>query len=121
MSQENLHALRRLYQGWAAGDVGAEATIWDPYVVYVSQAADSDPGPHYGLEAMTAYYMRFLESWGDWRLEALDYGEAGDSFVVKIHRSATGKRSGVPVDDHAFHVCTFRAGRLIRLEVLPRT
>ncbi len=120
MSQQNLDALKRVYSGWAAGDMWAEAVIYDPLVVYVSQANEPNPGPHYGVEAFTAYTKGFMEIWDDWRIEAIEYREAGDTFVVEIRRTAVGKGSGLPVDDHAFHVWTFRAARVIRLEVFER-
>jgi ketosteroid isomerase-like protein len=120
MSRENLDALQRIYQGWAAGEIWAEAALYDPHVVYISQAGDPSPGPHYGLEAFTAYTRSFLESWDEWRIEGTDYREVGDSFVVQIRRTAVGKGSGVPIEDHAFHVWTFRGGRVIRLEVFER-
>ena len=118
MSQENLDALQRLYQGWAAGDVYAEPSLYDPHVVGVFP--DPIPGPQYGLEALSNYMGRFLESWDNWRIEATGYREAGDSFVVQVHRSGVGKGSGMAVDDHAFHVWTFRGGRVIRIEAFER-
>ena len=120
MSEENLAALKRLYKGWAAGNVWAEASIYDPHVVYLSQASEPNPGPHYGVEAFTAYTRGFMEIWDNWRIAGLDYREAGGSFVVQIRRTAVGRGSGLPVDDHAFHVWTFRGGRVIRLEVFER-
>jgi hypothetical protein len=87
-------------------------------VVYTAQPGDPDRGPHYGLEATTAYYLRFLESWEDWRIEGIDYREAGDSVLVRTRRIGIGKGSGVRVEDEAFHVWTFRGDRAIWIEVL---
>lgn len=120
MSPENLDALRRAYEGWARGDLWAEASLYDPHVVYLSQAGDPDPGPHYGLEAFTDYARRFLGSWKDWRIEASEYREAGDSIVVRIRRFGVGSASHLPVEDQAFHVWTFRGPKAIRLEVFER-
>jgi hypothetical protein len=38
----------------------AEAGVYDPHVVYISQAGEPNPGPHYGLEALTSYMRTFL-------------------------------------------------------------
>jgi ketosteroid isomerase-like protein len=65
MSQENVEALRRIYAAWSEGDFAAGGAPYDPYVVYLGQKgdrADPDPGPHYGIEAITGYMSRFLES-----------------------------------------------------------
>jgi ketosteroid isomerase-like protein len=121
MSQEDVERLRRIYAAWAEGDFWAGASLYDPYVVYVSHGSkggpDPDHGPHYGLEAMTAYMRRVLDSWESWRIAAIDFREAGDTVVVRARRTGVGKRSHVPVEDEAFHVWTFRGGKVIRMEV----
>ncbi|MGI9020789.1 MAG: nuclear transport factor 2 family protein [Solirubrobacterales bacterium] len=116
MPEQDFEALKRIYSGWASGNMWAEAALYDPCVVYDSQA-DTDPGPHYGLEALTRYMNFFLESWDDWRIEALEYRRAGDSFLVRTRRSAVGKGSGLPLEDEAFHLWTFRGGKVIRIDV----
>jgi ketosteroid isomerase-like protein len=113
MSQENLDVLRGVYKRWAAGD-WTDNSIFDPHAVAVFP--DPTPRAHYGLNALAEYMRRFLESWDDLRMEATDYREAGDSFVVRVHRIATGSGSGVALEDHAFHVWTFRGRKAIRLE-----
>jgi ketosteroid isomerase-like protein len=117
MSQENVTALRRMYEGWAAGDMSAGASLFDPYVVYVPQTTDTDPGPHYGLEAANAYMRHFLANWDDWRIAAEGFRAAGDSVLVNVRRSGIGKGSGAPVGDQAVQVWTFRGGKVIRLDV----
>jgi ketosteroid isomerase-like protein len=117
VSQENLNTLRGLYERWAAGD-WTDNSIFDPDVVGVFP--DPSPQAHYGLNALAGYMRRFLESWDDMRMEATDYREAGDTFVVRVRRSATGTGSGVPLEDHAFHVWTFRGQKAIRMELFDR-
>jgi ketosteroid isomerase-like protein len=117
MSQENLNTLKGLYERWAAGD-WSDNSIFDRHAVGVFP--DPTPRAHYGLNALADYMRRFLESWDDVHMEGTDYREAGDSFVVRIHRVAKGRGSGVQVEDHAFHVWTFRGRRAIRLEVFDR-
>ena len=53
-------------------------------------------------------------------MEATEYREAGDSFVVSVRRFARGSGSGVEVADEAFHVWTFRGHRAIRIDVFDR-
>ena len=72
------------------------------------------------MEALSHYMRRFLDSWDDWRVEATDYREAGDSFVVQVHLSGVGKGSGLAVKDRSFHVWTFRGGKAIRLALIER-
>lgn len=39
MTRENLESLRRIYEGWAAGDLFAEASLYDPSGVRVEDHA----------------------------------------------------------------------------------
>ncbi|MDX6588173.1 MAG: hypothetical protein QOI31_2646 [Solirubrobacterales bacterium] len=114
MTQENLDALTRFYERWAAGD-WTDTSIFDPHAVGV--LPDPSPRALYGLEAMGEYWRHFLESWEGLRMEATDYREVGDSIVVRVHRRGTGRGSRVEVDDHATHLWTFLGNRVIRLEV----
>jgi ketosteroid isomerase-like protein len=117
MSNENLDALRRVYDGWAAGNAWAEASLYDPHVVHLSQANEPDQGPHYGLEALTKYMRGFLSGWKDWRIEAKEFREAGDTYVVRVRRVGLGKGSGMRVEDEGFHLWTFRGNKVVRIEV----
>src|SRR4051794_37561395 len=53
MSEENVKALRRLYERWAQGDFLAEGSLFDRYMVGVYP--DPEPKPQYGLEAVRQY------------------------------------------------------------------
>ena len=117
MSQENVDAVRTVYRAWGEGDPRGNPAVYDPHLVYVSEPDDPERGPHYGLEAANAYYRRFLDAWDDWRIEATEYREAGDSIVVRARRTGTGKSSRIPMEDESFHVWTFRGAKAIRIEV----
>jgi uncharacterized protein len=120
MSRENVEVLRRIYQEWAKGNARIDMSVYDPNFVYISQATDPDPGPHMGLEATRDYYRRFLASWEDWRIEASEFREVGNSIVVHARRSGIGRASRVPLEDHSFHVWTFRGGKIIRMDVFEQ-
>lgn len=118
MSRENVETLRRCYEHWGEGDWSEPPIpLYDAHVVYISQENEPEPGPHYGLDAFSDYFRRFLASWDDLRIEASEFREQGDSVVVRVYRSAVGRESGLPIGDEAFHVWTFRGGRVIRMEV----
>jgi ketosteroid isomerase-like protein len=117
MSQENLDLLRGHYDRWAAGN-WTDGSIFDPHAVGVFP--DPTPRAHYGREALADYMRRFLESWEDFRIEATDYREAGDSFVVRARLVATGIGSGIGLENELFHVWTFRGRLVVRMEVFDR-
>jgi ketosteroid isomerase-like protein len=117
MSRENLDALRRVYAAWAEGDFWSGGSLLDPHIVHLGHwPSDPDSGPHYGLEAVTAYMRRFLDSRQSWRIEATDFRQVGDSVVVRVRRAGIRKSRGLPVEDEGFQVWTFRGGRVVWLE-----
>ena len=119
MSEENLEeALKRLYSRWAVGDFRPESSLYDPHFVGISP--DPSPEPQYGLQAMTDYMRRFLDSWEQVRFEATGYRQVGDTVVVNVHRTGIGKGSGARLEDDVFHVWTFRGAKAIRTDVFDR-
>jgi ketosteroid isomerase-like protein len=118
VSEENVETLKRIYKGWAAGDMSAGASDCDPHMVAV--LPDPSPVVQYGQEAVSQYLRQFLQSWKEIRFEATAYRESGDTVVVEVHRSGIGQRSGVSVEDNVFHLWTFRGGRVIRMDIFER-
>jgi ketosteroid isomerase-like protein len=117
MAQDNLERLKGLYAQWAVGD-WTDVSLFDRFAVAVMP--DPAPRPHYGLEAMGTYWRQFLHSWDDMRMEATRYRAIGDTFVVSVSRFGKGTGSGAEIEDRATHVWTFRATRVVRLEVFER-
>jgi ketosteroid isomerase-like protein len=116
-SAGNLEAVKRLYTNLARGDLRTDADLFDPHLVFISDAGDPEGQVHYGREAFRSYMRRFSEIWEDMRFEAKDYRAEGNCVVVKLRRSAVGKRGRVPLEDEVFNVWTFRDRKAIRLEV----
>ena len=116
MSEENVEVLRGVYQEWAKGNMKAGADLLDPYIVYVNRPGLVEAATCYGLEAMQRWMRDFLAAWTNYRAHATEFLEAGDSVVVAVQQKAVGVGSGVPVEIEIFHVWTFRAARVIRLE-----
>jgi ketosteroid isomerase-like protein len=118
MSEENLAALKRLYERLAAGDLQAGADLFDRCFVFISDPGDLEGQVHYGLDAFTAYMRRFRDIWEDMRFEAMDYREVENTFLVRVRRTGIGRQGGVPLDEEVFNLWTFQGAKAIRLEVL---
>jgi ketosteroid isomerase-like protein len=114
MSEENLVALKQLYAHWAAGD-WTDTSIFDPQIVGVMP----DPRPHayHGAQALAEYTRSFLDAWRVVRVEATEYREVENSFLVWVQLAATGSASGVELEDRLIHVWTFRGTKAIRFDV----
>ena len=114
MSQENLTALRRLYARWAAGD-WTDTSIIDPHSVGV--LPDPSPRVFYGAKAVADYTRSFLEPWEEIHVEAKEFREVDNTYVVEVQIRGTGSASGLDLESRLFHVWTFRGPRAIRFDV----
>jgi ketosteroid isomerase-like protein len=117
MPGERVEVLRRVYDDWARGDFRPVAELFDPHVVLVLRQEFPDAGAYHGPEEIATYTRRdLLGSWADFRIEAEDFFEAGDSVVVQIHQRGVGLSSGLATDLRYFMVWTFRGNAIIRIE-----
>jgi hypothetical protein len=93
VSDQNLEAVRRISEPWARGDFSA--IDWaDPEIVFRSRARE---GVTRGVEAMGREWAGWLETFEEFRSEALAYFDAGDQVVTFNRFSERGKGSGVPM------------------------
>jgi len=118
MSQENVDALRAVYDEWGNGNFRAGVDLYDPEVVFVQGPGFPESGAHHGREGIREYMRTFLETWTRLTIEADDFLEAGDTVVAEVVQRGSGKESAAPGEFRYFHVWSFRGGKVIRLEVI---
>ncbi len=117
MSAENVELVRGIYAEWSAGNFRAGRELMDPSLTTVWADQFPTAGTYHGPAAHTAAMKEWLSAWDDFRLEAEDFIDAGDSVVVPFKVKARGKGSGAEVDRRWAHVWTLRTDRVVRFEV----
>ena len=120
MSQENIDALRRVYEGWERGDFTVSEPLFEENVTLVIDPEIPDGGVFVGREGVRAYMKRFLDAWESLTIAAESFKDAGDTVLVDTTQTGTGHGSGVPIEMHLFQLWTFRGGKVIRLETILR-
>jgi ketosteroid isomerase-like protein len=118
MSEENVDAVRGVYERWADGDFRAGPELYDPEVEFVLSVEFPDTGTYRGPEAVSAYMHQFLEPWERLTIAAEEVTGSGDVVIARVLQSGVGAGSGVPASVSYFQIWTFRDGRVIRLENL---
>jgi len=120
VSGENVGILKGIYAGWERGDFTiGEAAFADDVSMFIDPEIP-DTGLYEGLEGIREYTRQFLEPWDSLTIAAESYEDAGDTVLVKVRQSGTGRDSRVPVTLDYFHVWRFRDGAVIRLESILR-
>jgi|SRR5215211_382375 len=116
MSQENVEAVRAVYERWSQGDFRASLDVLDRHASFVVRPDFPDTGTYHGLARIEEYTRGFLEPWTRITIEAEEFTDAGDSVVVAVRQCGVGRGSGVVTEFRYFHVWSFRGRKAIRLE-----
>jgi ketosteroid isomerase-like protein len=116
MSEENVEAIRGVYDRWAEGDFRAGAELFDSLILFVMRPEFPDAGTYLGPEQVAKYMRGFLEPWTRLTIEAEEITEAGDSVVVGMCQRGAGSGSGAATEFRYFQVWSFRGPKVIRFE-----
>ena len=118
MSQENVEALRRLFELVGDGD-NPEALyeLLDPEVEFVMPSDDLDAGRYVGHAAVRRYFRTWAGTWESWHFYPERLIDAGEGRVVAdLYQRGRGKGSGVEVENRPGQVWTFQNGLVVRWE-----
>jgi len=69
-----------------------------------------------GRDDLIRYFREWLEPFSEYRLEALDYIEAGDCVLVPSHQWGIGEGSGARVELDLTTLYELRDGQIARME-----
>ena len=116
MSQQNLEAIRSVYERWGEGDFRGGVDLYDAQVVFIQRPEFPESGTYLGPDGVTDYMRGFLEPWTQITIAAEEIVEAGDSVVVAVNQRGVGAGSGAITELRYFHVWSFRGGKVIRWE-----
>ena len=114
MSQENVDALRAVYDEWEKGDFRAGGDLLDPDVLFMPRTDLTDAGRYLGPEGMAEFMRGWLKAWTDFTVAAQEFIEAENSVVVAVRIEGIGPESRTPTGLHFFDVWTFRGRAVVR-------
>ena len=113
MSQRNVELVRRVI-----GDFGAllellsDDVVWDNSAFGGAVPLDQE-GVTRGKPEVSRLMRSWVSTWEQFRFEAEEIIDAGDSVVVVVHESGRGRTSGLPMENRYCQVWTFRDGRIV--------
>jgi ketosteroid isomerase-like protein len=99
------------------GGVDAVVDFFDPEIEYVEDPKFPQAEVYRGRDAIVRQWREFFASFSEYRAEAEDLFGVDDKVVGVFHEIGRGKASGAPVDRRTGWVFTFRAGKVLRMEI----
>lgn len=114
MSQENVALIRGIYEGFAAGDVGAVLGAMSPDIVW-NEAENfpyADGNPYRGPEAvLNGVFARCIGEWDGFAVAPEEFLDAGDTVVVLGRYGGVNKASGRAMNPQLVHVWRVADGK----------
>jgi ketosteroid isomerase-like protein len=108
----------RSYGAFNRSDLNAVRALYHPECVWDWSSFEGwpdDPIAH-GPEALRRGFLVFRDAWGDFRVDASDLRDFGDSVMLTCHLRATGSGSGVGITRTWWQAGYIRDGLIARVE-----
>jgi ketosteroid isomerase-like protein len=116
MSKENLEVVKRIFEGWAAGDFGTGLADLDPDVVFVVRHPFPEAVETAGPDGIRKYMRAFLDNWESYAIEGGDLQAVGEVVMADAIQRGEGKASRIEMEQRFFMLFTFREGKIVRIE-----
>ena len=115
MSQENVEVVKRAYEARNRRDMAAALGACDPDIEWWESEDVPEPTVHRGLDAVAARFAELDDLWIGLTSEPQEFIDTGDCVVVPFRQTASGRASGVAIDENWAHVFRLRCGKIIEL------
>lgn len=113
MSQENVERLRGVYAEWAKGNFRGGGELFAVDATFEPRTPDQRAILR--GDAFAEHLRDFLAQWSEFRIEAVQLAEFGDTILVTERQHARGKSSGVETEATFYAAWTFRDGLVVRV------
>jgi len=124
MSTECVDTVRRMYDGFARGDLEAVLQPCSAEVQWyeAENFIYADRNPYIGPQAvLEGVFLRIAAEWNEFIVEPLRFLDAGDTTVVHGYYSGSYKRTGKRVRAQFAHLFTFRGSELVTFQQFTDT
>jgi ketosteroid isomerase-like protein len=114
----NAVRVRRAFDAFTRGDMEPLRELIDPsFEVEDRVTPEANPAER-GLDALIKNAALAYEVFGEVRWDPVEIEDHGDRVLVRVHVTAKGKSTALPIDDDVGHIYTMNAeGRVTKLDI----
>jgi ketosteroid isomerase-like protein len=117
MAQDNVQALRDVFEAFNSGDLGRVIAFTHPdFEGVVPPELSAEPDIYRGHDGIRRYFQSFEEAMTEIRFHADRLWDAGESVAVAARLTAKGRQTAISVEQQFVLVWTFRDGMAIRVQ-----
>ena len=111
MSQENVEAVRRMYDAYARGDFATGLSYLDSGIEFSRPAEEPGGGTYHGHDGVIEAFRGWTGAWDDYRVAVEELTDLGEHVLARTRHHGRGKGSGVEVEREIFQLWTLRQTR----------
>jgi ketosteroid isomerase-like protein len=118
MSEENVEAVRRIYEAFTSGRRDFEAVrnlIHPEIAIHMRTEVPEGPTTFRGFEGARQIWEALDKTFEDYRVEPVEITAASDNVVVHCRQSGRFAAGGLRVEGDIFHVWRFHRGNAIEM------
>ena len=115
MPQDNIEVVRQAHDAFNRRDVERLVSLSDPDCVWLPFRAQLEGTSYRGHDGVRRFVADMDEDWTGFRIEPLEFREAGDQVVVIGQVTGRGSGSGVTVDFEGGFVFGVRGGLITHI------
>jgi ketosteroid isomerase-like protein len=117
MSEENVDLVRRSIEAYVAGDVDAYVEFFAEDVEVFPDVSLPEAKPFRGREQFRRFVAEVAEGWeGSATGDIQEIFSAGERVIARADWGGKGRTSGIDLRSNLTSVCTFRDGKITRIE-----
>jgi ketosteroid isomerase-like protein len=113
MSQENVEIVRSAFAAFEQGHVSEMLELVADNLI--THRVEPDDAIYHGKEGFLQATTDWIEGFEDWTVTPKEFIEGEDSVLVRVHQTALGEKSGVPVESNIWFVFEIRGRKIARL------
>lgn len=114
---DRLGTIRSIYREWERGNYRAGLGLYDPAMTLEVHNPIPDAGVYDGVSGLQRYMRRFLATWDEYEIRAVEIEAEGDVVVVRVHHGGLGRASRVRTEMAYFTSWTFQEDRVVRVDI----
>ena len=116
MSEDNVEAVRRLFELYASGGMEPTLEVMDEEIVIVIPPdVSAEPDSYHGHEGVRRYFAGFEGMLEDVRYEAFELIPEGEHVLAHARLAGRGVSSGLEVELKTVVVHTVKGGKITRI------
>jgi ketosteroid isomerase-like protein len=118
--QRNVAFALEAFDVWLAGDVDGTLAMFDEELEIHVPSELGNSGTYRGRDEFLAWTKDWDEAWDEYEMSVLGSEPLGERHVIsRVHQSAKGAGSGVPVEMEIAWLTEIRDGKIAALHLYP--